>query len=95
MESTIQLSADQVNQQMRPAGLIPLHWCDACAKLAWAITPEEAVEIAGISSKYFSAKAEKTVMMRNLHIVTTSTGAMLICLQSLLLCIFSACEAAA
>jgi hypothetical protein len=32
------------------------------------------------------------MMMRNIHSVTTSTGASLICLRSFFLCIFSACE---
>lgn len=95
MEPTAHPSADQVNRQMRPAGLIPRHWCDACAKHTWVVTPEEAAEIAGISPSCYSAKAGKTVMMRNLHIVTTSTGAELVCLKSLFLCIFSVCEAAA
>jgi hypothetical protein len=89
MESTIESLADQVNQQMRPAGLIPRHWCDACAKQTWVVTLEEAVEIVGISPDCYNSKARKRVMMRNIHTVTTSTGTALICLKSLLLCIFS------
>jgi hypothetical protein len=95
IEPTTQLSPDQLNRHIQTAGLIPQHWCDACAKATWMVTPEEAAEIAGISPSCYSAKAGKTVMMRNLHIVTTSTGAELICLKSLFLCIFSVCEAAA
>ena len=94
MKPTVQLSVEQLEQQAQPRALIPQHWCDACAKQTWVVTLEEAVEIAGISPSCYSAKAGKTVMTRNIHAVTTSTGAALICLRSLFLCIFSACEAA-
>lgn len=95
MEPTTPSSADQVDRQMQTVGLIPHLWCNACAKYTWVVTPDEAAEIAGISPGCFGTNAGKAVMMRNIHIVTTSTSATLICLKSLLLCIFSVCEAAA
>ena len=86
---------EQVNRQVQSAGFIPRAWCDACAKHTWVVTPEEAGEIADIGPGCYRAKAKKVVMMRSIHTVTTSTGTTLICLKSLLLCIFSVCEAAA
>ena len=92
MEPTVQLSADGVNLRNRPAGLIPRHWCDACAEHTWVVTLEEVIEIASIGPSCYGPRAGKATMMRNIHSVTTSTGASLICLRSFFLCIFSACE---
>ena len=94
MDPTTELSTDQVNRQTQTAGLIPQHWCNACAKHTWMVTPEEAAEIACISPSCYSAKAGKAVVIRNIHMVTTSTGAALVCLKSLFLCIFSGCDGA-
>lgn len=85
-------AADQAQRREQPEGLIPRQWCDACARETWVVTFEEAVEIAGISPSCYSAKAGEAVMMENLHTMTTPAGATLICLESLLLCIFSFCE---
>jgi hypothetical protein len=94
-EPTTYSLAEQLNQEMQSAGLIPQHWCNECAKQTWVITPEEAVEIAGISPGCYRANRGKAVMMKKIHTVTTSTGTALICLKSLFLCLFSVCEEAA
>jgi hypothetical protein len=78
-----------VSQQKMAAGLIPQHWCDACAKETWVVTLEQAVDIAGINTDCYYSNAQKPVMMRNIHTVTDSGGTALICLRSLFLCIFS------
>ena len=78
-----------MSQQKMAAGLIPQHWCDACAKQTCVVTLEEAVEIAGMSPDCYYSNARKPVMMRSIHTITTSQGGALICLESLFLCIFS------
>jgi len=87
-------SSGEVKQRIRSTGLLPQDWCNGCAKQTWVITPEEAVEIVSLSPDCFGATAEKTLLMRNLHYVTTSTGLRLICLKSLFLWLFSVCEGA-
>ena len=77
---------------MQSTGLIPQYWCNACAKPAWVVTPDEAVEIASLSPGCYRLRAGQAVRMRNIHYVTTSTGMRLICLKSLFLCLFSVCE---
>ena len=42
-------SVEPVNKPIQTEGLIPKQWCDGCATLTWAVTPDEAGEIARMS----------------------------------------------
>src|SRR5262245_16393201 len=69
-------------------GLLPRRWCEGCSKQTWVVTPDEALEIAGLTPSWHAAGAGKTMMIPGIHILRASQGIELICLESLLRCIF-------